>query len=107
MSFWDGTRWADEDPIERVARAVSLPAGIAIAIIGLINGQPFAISAFVAGLYGARRRASGRPFVGVMKPPPPSVPLPGDRGSSHSLPRPPIAAWSPDSPGQNGLFGGL
>lgn len=55
-----------------------------IAVVGLLHGEPLAVTAFAIGLAAARTRGHAG-WSGVMKPPPPSVPLPGDRGSVGSV----------------------
>jgi hypothetical protein len=37
--FWDRTRWLDEDPIRRAARAASLPTALVVIVVGSLTGN--------------------------------------------------------------------
>jgi hypothetical protein len=37
--FWDRTRWSDEDPIRRAARAAALPTGLLVILVGSLAGN--------------------------------------------------------------------
>ena len=38
-SFWSRTQWADEDPIRSVARALAVPIGLVVIVIGSVTGN--------------------------------------------------------------------
>jgi hypothetical protein len=59
-SFWNQTKWADEDPIRRVGRALSLPIALVVIVVGSLTGNVLAIGSGISLLRVAMAAPRGQ-----------------------------------------------